>query len=338
MNDGIVLIEGETNETASVCFFAVAGMSLMSVGSASASMITGGDILSQFNLVVLGNLDSHSHVDGRTYVGGNLTGSSADFFQHGSQASASDYAALTVGGNITGGDKKVNSNGNAVIGGNVESLTMNGGTALIGGRVTSRANGRVNQGTAVTIPDFSSSLRDYSLALAGEDANSSVSVLNKRATFTGLSGADLSVFNISGSLFSQLNEIQFSVDPSQSVLINVTGDPGRIAANFLGNYSSLQPNLLWNFSDATNINFDRQFRGSILAPQAAIRNSNNLEGSVAVNSFEQYGEVHQPIFANNFPTIVSPGFDVAEPPIWPLFAFALAGIAFFSVRRRRGVL
>lgn len=316
-------------------FLAIAGMSLIGASSASASLMTGGDVLSQFNLVVLGDLESYSHVDGRTYVGGNLTGGSADFFQHGNQASASNYAALTVGGNVSGGDKKVNSHGNAVIGGNVESLVMNGGTASIGGSGTHHANGQVNQGASVAIPDFGTVLRDYSLALAGENTNGSVNISHRLATFAGAQGADLSVFNISGSLFSQLNEIQFSVDLSKSVLVNVIGDPSRIAANFLGNYSALQPNLLWNFKDATNLDFDRQSSGSILAPGAAIRNSNNLEGSVAVNSFSQYGEVHQPMFANNFPPNNTPGLDIAEPPVWPLLLVALGCIGFTTYRRQR---
>jgi len=309
-------------------------ISLAYAGSVAAVPITGGDIMSQFNLVVLGDLESYSHVDGRTYVGGNLTGGTADFFQHGNNAAVSDYAALVVGGNVTGNIKHVNSSGNAVIGGNVDSLGMNGGTAQIGGSINGSVGGKHVTGASVAIPDFGTLFTDYSSAMASQAQNSSVSVAYGRATFTGSVTSGLAVFDISSSLFSQINEIQFDLDPGAYALINVDGNPAQIAANFLGDYSSLQSSLLWNFPDAASINFERQFRGSILAPGAAIRNQNNLEGSVVVNSFVQRGEVHQPIFANNFPPVNAPGLDIPEPQTWALFALALCGMGLVRYRRR----
>ncbi|KEZ76740.1 choice-of-anchor A family protein [Salinisphaera hydrothermalis] len=314
----------------SVVFAAAIGLSVAS--TASASMLSAGDVLNQFNLVVFGDLNTSSHVDGRTYVGGNLTGN-GDFYQHGSQAPTSAYPALIVGGNVTGGDKHVNSNGDAWIGGNVDHLTMNGGTATVGGSVdTSSSHGNIQTGS-VAIPDLESILRGYSSSLAGEAGNATVSINGGRATFTADASQPLTVFNIAGSFFNGINEIQVNSDPSAQVLINVDGDPGRIAANFLGDYSSSQPNLLWNFFDASAIDFQNQFRGSILAPDASISNENNLEGSVVANTFDQHGEVHLPGFGNNFPPVDQPPADVPEPSAWLLFLVGIVAIGVVRYRR-----
>ena len=60
--------------------------------------LTAQQTLGQFGLVVLGNLQSSSDVDGRTFVGGTLTGN-GNFAQRSLPASA--YAGLTVLGNAT---------------------------------------------------------------------------------------------------------------------------------------------------------------------------------------------------------------------------------------------
>lgn len=312
-----------------------ASIGLSCAGSASATALTGGDILNQFNLVVFGDLNTSSHVDGRTYVGGNLTGN-GDFYQHGSQAAVSDYPALVVAGNVTGGDKHVNSGGDALIGGNVDHLTMNGGTANVGGTVDSAtSHGNIQSGVSVEIPDLEAILRGYSSSLAGDATNAAVSISGGRATFTADSSQPLTVFNISADFFNSVGEIQVLGDAASQILINVEGDPGTIAANFLGDYASLQSNLLWNFFDASAIDFDRQFRGSILAPDASISNSNNLEGSVVANTFDQYGEVHLPGFGNDFPASDDPPQEVPEPSIWLLFLAAIVAIGWVRCRRQQ---
>ncbi|WP_423822262.1 choice-of-anchor A family protein [Salinisphaera sp. SPP-AMP-43] len=313
----------------------IASLALSSLGTASATALTAGDILNQYNLVVFDDLDTNSHVDGRTYVGGDLTGNGGDFFQHGSQAAASAYPALIVGGDVSGGDKHVNSNGNALIGGNVSHLTMNGGSAAVGGTVEANSShGNFRSSASVAIPDFESILRGYSSALAGETGNGSIRMNGSRAIFSADPNQALTVFNISGDFFNGVNEIEVSGDATSRLLINVDGNPGTIAANFLGDYSSLQTSLIWNFFDASAIDFQRQFRGSILAPEAAITNSNNLEGSVVAGSFYQRGEVHLPGFGNDFPSTEPPSADIPEPPVWLLFFAGVLGLGLFRSRRR----
>jgi hypothetical protein len=55
--------------------------------------------LQQFNAVVLTNAKSDSHIDGRTCIGGSLTGNNSPVFDmHPNDVPASNYAGLTVMG------------------------------------------------------------------------------------------------------------------------------------------------------------------------------------------------------------------------------------------------
>lgn len=96
-----------------------------------AAPLTAPEILQQFNLVVLQDAKSQSHVDGRTYVGGSVTG--GDYAQHGNNLPASAYAGLTAGGSAT----KVNVNGKgAVVGGDLTNANINNGSSVVHGKAT----------------------------------------------------------------------------------------------------------------------------------------------------------------------------------------------------------
>ncbi|MEQ9123725.1 MAG: hypothetical protein RIM80_14320, partial [Alphaproteobacteria bacterium] len=58
---------------------AAAGIAAFSV-SAGAAPLSATEVLQQFNMVVFGNVDARSNIQGRSLIGGNLTGNSADFF------------------------------------------------------------------------------------------------------------------------------------------------------------------------------------------------------------------------------------------------------------------
>ncbi|MGH6633628.1 MAG: collagen-binding domain-containing protein, partial [Sphingopyxis sp.] len=68
---------------------------------AQSKAITGIDALREWNLVVLGNLESSSEVEGRTFVGGNLSGNSSNYGIR-ATTSPSGQPGLTVVGNVTG--------------------------------------------------------------------------------------------------------------------------------------------------------------------------------------------------------------------------------------------
>ena len=73
-----------------------AALALTAAGPASATtVIQGMDALHEWNLVVLGDLKSSSEVEGRTFVGGNLSGTSSNYQIRTPAATAAKTPALT---------------------------------------------------------------------------------------------------------------------------------------------------------------------------------------------------------------------------------------------------
>src|ERR1700744_5825455 len=73
----------------------LSGLLAGSVVQAHATALSVADIFSQFNVVTFNNFASSSDVEGRTVVGGNLTGGASFDIAPGS-AAASSFASLTV--------------------------------------------------------------------------------------------------------------------------------------------------------------------------------------------------------------------------------------------------
>ena len=335
---------------------------LLSAVPALGAPLTAAEVLRQFNLVVLGNATSNSHVDGRSFVGGMLTG--GDYVQHAGNTPASAYAGLTVAGNASG--LHVNGLG-GVFGGNLVSSTVNSGLSAVIGNVSgvnfnsgAWVQGGVsgtnfNGGSFATLAaapaslqiaaaaasstDFASVMGNLSDALAAlPGSGSSVSFVGNKAVFTAVAVGGIAVFDVTAidtTVFSK-GEFEFvNFGSANTVIINSDESTASIAANFLGgNAQGIGAKTIWNFRDADTLTLNNQFGGAVLAPTAALRNNQNIEGAVVVGSLEQYGEIHLQAFTGNLP--VSP---VPEPSTLALMAGGLLALAarrraLFTARRR----
>ncbi|RAK64394.1 hypothetical protein DJ019_14620 [Phenylobacterium kunshanense] len=101
--------------------------------ASNAAQVNGGlQAMRDYNLIVLKDLKSTSEVQGRTFVGGNLSGGSSNYF---TKPGGQSGTALTVGGDVTGGAKNVGNGGNLKVGGDLTSgANMNGGgQVMVGG-------------------------------------------------------------------------------------------------------------------------------------------------------------------------------------------------------------
>jgi choice-of-anchor A domain-containing protein len=349
-----------------------------------AAPLTATEILQQFNLVVLQDAKSQSHVDGRTYVGGSVTG--GDYAQHGNNLPASSYAGLTAGGSVT----NVNVNGKgAVVGGDLSNANINSGSAVVHGKATNvNFNGaaivnggaaNVNFNSAAIVQDgaknvnfngknevsgatqnvnfngqkvtglASSPIMQTALtndAAAGStnfgqamdalsqqlsqftSTGSTVSISGNKATFNAVADANgLAVFDltlIDTQLFS-LGEFQFNLGMASTILFNTDNSNYNFSTNFLGGSAALLGSkAIWNFYNAENITIHNQFGGVILAPDAALNNHQNIEGTVIVESLNQHGEIHQQNFGGTLPQLPSPPVnEVPEPSALFLVALAL---------------
>jgi choice-of-anchor A domain-containing protein len=118
---------------------AIAAAAMFTSAAHAGNSLYVNEIFTQFNVVTLGNMTSTQHVDGRTYVGGSLTGAqNVVVAMHPQDMPASNYAALTVmGKNLAAGQAAVNNvrviNGGAVVYGTIKDSEINGGNSAIYG-------------------------------------------------------------------------------------------------------------------------------------------------------------------------------------------------------------
>lgn len=290
------------------------------------------------SLTVGGNVNGNVITKGQGLnIGGNVAGTvtmndGGDAFAgsvSGSlQNNANGNGSTSVIGDISG---SVNTNGGSTIyGGNLMgSATANGGGSVSNQSVTAPFDPASQAANAINV------LSQFSDHLSGLDSNSSYTINGGRVTFNAVGDdSGLAIFNINDAktFFDNASEFDFSLTNAQSVLFNVFGGDNsefEIKANFLASAAThWGASFLWNFVDATSLDFLAQFGGSILALNADVTNRNNLEGTLVAQNLNQYGELHsQPL---NF----VPPTEVPVPAALPLLLSGLVG--FFSLRRVRG--
>lgn len=328
----------------------------------------------ELNLIVLGNLTNGQHVQGKAFIGGNIA-DNVTVAQGGSQSyTASNRAQLTVGGNANGFKVESGLGGplSAIIGGAAREMTLNGtGRVDVGGNVNVQ-NFNPNAGKSVVYggtvsgnqpQDAAYVTRDAGYAAAGTGIAATVakqtatldadlgalslklSQLAALSTITGTgtaldySGATdgFAVFTMTAAAFQDQNanfDTLFGAMPTgMTTIVNVLGTDLVQGGNING--TKLNQSVIWNFASANAIT-TRGWHGSILAPNATLRNTSAIEGSVAVRNFIMDGEVHLGTY-NGGSAFLAPASAVPEAATWAqmLVGFAFAGAAF---RRRRRMI
>ena len=97
----------------------------------------------------------------------------------------------------------------------------------------------------------------------------------------------LTVYDIDFSVFSSVGELKFDLSGANSVIVNVSGLGGTFSDNFVGGdtpFAELASKVVWNFHEATALNFDTAIWGTVLAPFAHVTNATPIEGTWLVPS------------------------------------------------------
>lgn len=254
--------------------------------------------LSDYSVVVSGNLSTNSDIEGRTIVGGNITStSSANFGNRLQNRVPKEDLVLRVAGNIVSGSPIQLNAGSLELGGsrNNRTINFNGGGSLVSNPGVSY-NGIIDDLT----------LASQSLATYG--ANSNAMLISNgpnqpgpfRLTATPDAGG-LAVFSINASdLFgnSRVQQIELITNNSANIVINVAGNSVNwTAGNIVGDLTQnkWRELVVWNFFEATNINFgSRNMMGQVLAPNASVTASGNIDGSIFARNLTTTSEVHLP--------------------------------------------
>ena len=329
---------------------------------AQADTPSGINALSEWNLIVLGDLVSSSEVEGRTFVGGNLSGNSSNYNISPGTPSANAQPGLTVVGNVTGGAKNLNNGSGAIVGGNVSSgFNLNGNpqTVQVGGTIsnTNVNQNTVNSGLGTSNPGFvqqlqqdksllTTSMNNLSHEMSTLTANSQMQISGNRGTFTAQPGSDgMAVFNITSGQLDSIGEIQFNVNGADTVIVNVSGSAINLNDNFLGGTNNLGEKVIWNFYEADSLKLTTAWGGSVLAPKASAQTGNYIQGSAVFGSLVQNGEMHVGTYKGGYvPPSIPPsssggsssgGAEVPEPGLLGMMAIALGGLYFWRRRRAR---
>jgi choice-of-anchor A domain-containing protein len=259
-------------------------------GSASAATFGPFEILSQYNLVTAGDVVSTQEVEGRAYIGGNLSGSGfqVDF----QPTAASDFADLIVIGDssVPNINLQNGSNSDVVIGG-VNSSNINN---LGGGTLT------VGSLPAALVPMFPIEMLMGLSDQFGATMANAVEAVTGQSNLLRLNAAPTGGTTIYNLDIADLNRggIEVDLNGADLVIVNVLGE-GAINSNFQGGgLDAFAAKAIWNFVDAEELEF-KQFYGQVLAPFADVTNTSPIKGTLFADNVVLNGEIHLRTFAGD---------------------------------------
>jgi choice-of-anchor A domain-containing protein len=285
-----------------------------------------------FNVFLFGNItQSNVDVTGRLAVGNNAT-----LTNFGVGSALNNPASGTRYDLIVG--NTLNYNNGQVFHGSI--LYNNGSLSGVGtpNGVTLQSNA-VSAASGINFAQTATDLQNLSLQLSNLPGQIAGIPVNNQLTLSG-SNTDLNVFQVAAGVFNgSINTFNINAPSSSTVIINVLGASNTFqnGGAFINGVQSATAGqrILFNFVNTTSLTISSYgFRGSILAPQAAVSfNNGSLDGQLIAQSLSGNGESHNYLFQGNINGL-NPAASVPEPSTL-LSGIALVGLALVLRRQRR---
>ncbi|WP_158633425.1 collagen-binding domain-containing protein [Tautonia sociabilis] len=316
-----------------------AAVALLITARSAPAAFSVGD-LSRFNLITIGDLETHSDVQGRVLVGGTLR---SNAFTFGGQAGSIQNAPPTfLGSPINGVFSAIDAG--------VTTLNTNGlpASSVVYGSYGGPGLASATQNAAAV--DFftsglSSALTGLSESIAGLAPTGMVdaSDRNQIKFLDPTNAGEVSVFSVGLDFFASGGTItQLEVGSATTVIVNVVGAGVLNASSGLQYFQNFQDsaNILFNMVDATEVNGINNLGASLLAPRAVLNTNATLRGGIYVGSVANVGEIDLPSsdgrFFGGYTGFVPTSMVVPEPSSAVLFGTAASVLAVVGWRRRQG--
>lgn len=298
------------------------------------SSFTSAGPLNDYNLILFGDLNvsgGSGHIEGKAFIGGDVVNASV-FAQKEARTSTED--TVKVVGNFKSNNGTHIDRGYLAYEGNFSGRTniCNGAGLSPSGCVKKVTDGSLSAEKANLFSQLQAE-SDYYKGLADSNDIALIGDMNnKKFSYSG-DATDLVVFNITAD---QLKGPQWSLDmdfaTALNVVINVSGSSFTAGntKNGTQSFRNNHNNVLWNFYEATTLNFGDSWFGNILALNATIATNSNLDGAIAAKSYVGNGEIHKGNWDYTPPK--PPVKEVNEPSI---FILILCGLGLIGLSRLR---
>jgi choice-of-anchor A domain-containing protein len=313
---------------------------------------------------------SNTDVAGRIGVGGNFNPGNANGSQGFTVVSNQSGTAINdpisaydfvVAGNLYNNGTQMSGGGSVWVGGNAtwNSPTLPG-NLVVKGTFTDNGGGSVGgtiysgsyagpsylSHSAITAPQLTSPIDFYTASTqlpalatqlstnAASQVNKTVNVYNKGVTLVAgsctLCVINLTSAEVGNALAGGGGGINITAPSGSTVVVNVNGATVNIAGSSITINGIEKNQVLWNFYNATQINYSTVgWQGSILAPIATFTGSGgNIDGQLIVYKDSASTEVHNYLFTGDLPALAS---STPEPATWLI---SLSGLCVFAARRK----